>query len=114
MVAANTQKCIKPRAIEIGRYSFERVDRYMCLRSLVTGDNNVSEEITNRVIAATRPHFGLKSQFKSQLLSRKIKILIYNTLVRPIVVYAQETWTTTKNDERILSIFFSHSYHAAS
>jgi len=25
--------------------------------------------------------------------------------VRPILTYAAETWTTTKNDERIMSIF---------
>ena len=40
------------------------------LGSLVTGDRNVSEEITNSLIAANRSHFGLKSQFKSQLLSK--------------------------------------------
>jgi hypothetical protein len=47
----------------------------------VTGEN-VSEEITNRLIAANRAHFGLKSQLESQLLPKKKKILIYKTLVR--------------------------------
>jgi hypothetical protein len=63
-------------------------------------ETNVSEEITNRLIAANSSYFGLKSQFKSQLLSRKTKSLIYKTLVRPIVTYAAEIWTTTKNDEK--------------
>jgi len=58
----------------------------------VNGDQNVSEEITNHVIAANRLYFGLKSQFKSQLLSRKTKILMYKkTLASPIVTYAAET-----------------------
>jgi len=105
MVAANTQNCSKPLAIEIGGYSFERVDSYMYLGSLVNGDNNVSEENKNRLIAANRSYFGLKSQFKSQLLSRKTKIFIYKTLARPVLRYAAETWATTKNDERRLSIF---------
>jgi len=52
MVAAHTQNCSKPCAIEIGRYNFERGNRFMCLGSMVTGDNNVSKEITNRLIAA--------------------------------------------------------------
>ena len=51
MVAANNQNCSKPRTIKIGRYSFERADSYTCLGSLVNGDKNVSEEITNRFIA---------------------------------------------------------------
>jgi len=76
MVAANTQNCSKPLAIEIGVYIFERVDSYTYLGSLVNGDNNVSEENTNRLLVANRSYFGLKSQFKSQLLSRKTKILI--------------------------------------
>jgi hypothetical protein len=69
MVAANTQINSKPRAIEIG-YSFERVGSYTYVGSLVNGDTNVSEEITNRLIAANRSYFGLKSLFKSQSLSR--------------------------------------------
>ena len=66
MVAANTQICSKPHAIEIGRYNFQRDDSFMYVGSLVTGDNNVSEEITNHHTAANRSHFGLDSQFKSQ------------------------------------------------
>jgi hypothetical protein len=62
----------------------------------VTGDNNGSEEMTNLLIAANRSYFGLKSQFKSQPLFRKAKIVIYKTLVTPILTYAAETWTTTK------------------
>jgi len=105
MAATNTQKCSKPHANEIRRHNFERFDGFTCLGSLVTGDNDVSEEITNHLIAANRSYFGLRSELKSQLLSRKTKILIYKTLARPIFTYATETWTTTKNDERRLSVF---------
>jgi hypothetical protein len=41
MVAANIQNCSKPRAIETGRYIFERVGSYV--GSLMNGDSNVSE-----------------------------------------------------------------------
>ena len=54
MEAANTQNCSKPRAIEIGRYNFERAHNYTYLGSLVNGDNNVSEEITNCFIATNK------------------------------------------------------------
>jgi len=91
MVAANTQNCSKPRAIE-----FERVDSFTYLGPLVSGDNIVSEEITKRLIATKRSYFGLRGQLKSQLLSRKTKILIYKTLMRPVFTYAAETWITTK------------------
>jgi hypothetical protein len=38
-------------------------------------------------------------------VSRKTKILTYKTPVRPVLTYASETWTMTRNDERRLSIF---------
>jgi hypothetical protein len=66
MVAATTQICSKPRATDIRRYDFERAGSFTYLSSLVTGDNNVSGEITDHHIPANRSHFGLKSQFKSQ------------------------------------------------
>jgi len=71
----------------------------------VTGDNNVSKEITNCLIATNRAYFKLKSQIKSQLLSRKTKILIYKTLVRQLLTKVAAASTTTKNDERRLRIF---------
>ena len=87
----------------MGRYNLERVDSFMYLGSLVTGDSNVSEEVKNCLIAAYRSYFGLKSQCESQLLSRKTKILIHKTLVMPVLTYTSETWTMTKNYERRLS-----------
>jgi len=77
MVAANTQNSSKACATEVGRFNLERVDSLTYLSSLVTGDNIVSEEITNDLITANRSYFGLSSQCKKQLLSRKTKISTY-------------------------------------
>jgi hypothetical protein len=52
----------------------------MYLGSLMTGNSNVAEQVKNCLIAAKRSYFGLQSHFKSQLLSRKTKILIFKTL----------------------------------
>jgi len=43
--------------------------------------------------------------FKSKLLSRKIKIRLYKTLVRLIVLYACVAWASTKIGEKKLMIF---------
>jgi hypothetical protein len=78
MVEPNTQNCSKPHAIEIGKYI-----SFTYLGSLVTSNNNVIAEITSHLIPTSRSYCGLKSQLKSQSISRKTKILIYKTLVRP-------------------------------
>jgi hypothetical protein len=38
-------------------------------------------------------------------MSRKTKTLTYEVLVRPVLTYASETWTLSKTDERLLSVF---------
>jgi hypothetical protein len=90
MAAANTQNCSKPHTIETVRYNCERDDRFMYLGSLVTGNNNVSKEITNCLIQLLIYHV------LDCLSHRKTKIILYKITVRPILTYATETWTITK------------------
>jgi hypothetical protein len=60
--------------------------------------------MANRLIAANRSYFGLKVRLSHSYFLRR-QVLIYRTLVRPVLAHAAETWTTTKNDERRPSIF---------
>jgi len=49
--------------------------------------------------------YGLKRQFRSQFLSIKNKVKLYNTLIRPVLAYGSETWVLSKSDENILGVF---------
>ena len=71
----------------------------------MTGESNVSEESTDRLVAANRSYFGLKIQLNSQLLSSKTKILICKTLMKPILDIRCRNVDYGKNDEIRLSIF---------
>ena len=53
----------------------------------------------------TVTHFAAISLFRSQLLSRANKIILYKTLIRPVVSYGAEAWTLTKKEEQALLIF---------
>jgi hypothetical protein len=39
------------------------------------------------------------------LISKVPKTLLYKVLVRPVLTYASETWTLSKTDERLLTVF---------
>jgi len=39
------------------------------------------------------------------LLSRKLKIKIYRTIILPVVLYGREAWSLTLREERKLSVF---------
>jgi hypothetical protein len=43
--------------------------------------------------------------FTSKLISRNVKLQIYNTLIRPTVTYASETWVLKENMINKLMIF---------
>ena len=42
---------------------------------------------------------------RSPLLKRKTKLLLYKTLIRPVLTYAAETWKLTQVDEEALAVF---------
>ncbi|EFN80576.1 Putative uncharacterized transposon-derived protein F52C9.6, partial [Harpegnathos saltator] len=42
---------------------------------------------------------------KSSLITRRTKVKVYKTLIRPIVTYGAETWTLTNKDMEILRRF---------
>ena len=65
----------------------------------------VEKEIQKRILAGNRTYFAAISFFSSKLLSRAIKILLYKTLIRPVVSYGAEAWTVTKKDEQALIVF---------
>jgi hypothetical protein len=48
--------------------------------------------------------FGPKS-FVFRLLSRKVKVKIYKTIILPVVLYGCETWSLTLREEHRLRVF---------
>ena len=73
--------------------------------TLSTNDNSVEKEIQRRILAGNRTYFAAISLFRSRLLSRPTKIILYETLIRPVVSYGAEAWTLTKKEEEALLIF---------
>ena len=69
------------------------------LGTLISNDNSVEKEIKIRILAGIRTYFSAISLFRSRLLSRATKIILYKTLIRPVVSYGAEAWTLTKKEE---------------
>jgi len=75
------------------------------LETLNTADNNTSTEINNRITLANRSYFGLVNILKAQNINRKYKVIIYKTLIKPVLMYGAETWVLSKVDELRLAVF---------
>jgi hypothetical protein len=72
--------------------------------TLITTDNNTSAEINDRIALANRSYFGLVNILKAKNINRKYKVIIYKTLIKPVLVYGAETWVLSKADELRLGV----------
>ena len=76
--------------------TYEGVAEFICLGMLISNDNDIEKEIQRHILAGNRTYFAAIRLFRSRLLSRGTKILLYKTLIRPVVSYGAETWTMRK------------------
>ena len=72
---------------------------------MVNTDNSTEEEIKERIAAGNRAYHVHKKLFTSKLISRNVKLQLYNTLIRPRVTYASETWVLKESMINKLMIF---------
>ncbi|KAL4127579.1 hypothetical protein QTP88_011746 [Uroleucon formosanum] len=92
-------------ALSVGEYTFEAVNDFKYLGTNINKNNNMHNEIKLRISAANKGFFALVKLFKSKLLSKKSKINLYLSYLRPVLAYGCETWSVTKGDEEKLLIF---------
>ena len=85
--------------------TYEGVAEFIYLGTLISNDNSVEIEIQRCILAANRTYFAAISFNRSRLLSRATKIILYKTLIRPVVSCGAEAWVLTKKEEEAVLIF---------
>ena len=78
------------RGATINGVTYEGVGEFIYLGTLISNDNSVEKEIQRRILINNSTYFAAISLFRSRLLSRATKIILYKTLIRPVVSYAAE------------------------
>jgi hypothetical protein len=78
------------KGVTINGVTYEGVAEFIYLGTLISNDNSVEKEIQRHILAGNRTYFAAINLFRSQLVSKPTKILLYKTLVRPVVSYAAE------------------------
>ena len=74
-----------PTCVDTGEEQFEQVNSFKYLGSVVNTDNSIEEEIKERIAAGNRAFHVHKKLFTSKLISRNVKLQLYNKLIRPTV-----------------------------
>ncbi|KAL4084186.1 hypothetical protein QTP88_028016 [Uroleucon formosanum] len=91
--------------IELEGHIFKKVSQFKYLGSIITQDNELKTEVSSRIQLANKGYYGLEKVLKSRTLSKNLKIRMYMTLLRPIVMYGSETWALRKAEEQRLGVF---------
>ena len=93
--------------VEVNGRGIEDVDRFVYLGATVFKEGGGTEEIQNRVVKARGIFLRLKKIWSSHSISRRTKVRLYKTLVKPVLMYGCETWKMNKCDENKIDVFQS-------
>jgi len=66
--------------------------------------NETEKEVATKILSRNKCHYELTKILGSRSLSRKIKIQLYITLLRPIITHGAETRTLRKTEENKLIV----------
>jgi hypothetical protein len=91
--------------LRTGNKEFEGVTEFKYSGNIIENKNRDDRCIKERIQAGNKAYYANLQMLKRKRISRRSKLQIYKTLVRPIVTYGAETWTLTLTEENALRRF---------
>jgi hypothetical protein len=105
MLLSRQQNVGQNRNMKIANTSFENVSQFKYLGTTVTNQNLIQEEIKRRLNYGNACYHSVQNLLSSQFVSKNLKIIIYKTIILPMVMYWCETWSLTLREEHRLRMF---------
>jgi len=93
--------------METDNNSFEMMEEFRHLRTTLTNQNSIQEEIKSRLKTGNACYHSVQNLLSSSLLYKNLKIEIYRTIILLVVLYGCETWSLTLREEQRLRVFES-------
>jgi hypothetical protein len=105
MLLSHSLKIGQKQSIKTVNSSFEDVAKFKYLGTTLTDQNCMREEINSILNSGNACHHSVQSLSSSRLLSRNVKVKIYETIISPVLLYGCETWSLTLREEHRLKVF---------
>jgi hypothetical protein len=76
--------------IKIANRCFENVAKIRYLGTTITNQNLIQEEIKRKLNSGNAFYHSVQNLLSSHLLNKKVKIIMYRTIILPVVLYRNE------------------------
>jgi hypothetical protein len=86
----------------------EEAESFVYLGSVVSKTRGTEEDVSSRIKKANGVFVQLYPIWRNHNISKRVKIRIFNTNVKSVLLYACETWKTTNQITRRLQIFVNN------
>ena len=96
MVMSWDQNVWQSHNMKIDNRSFERVEEFKCLGTVLTNQNSIHEEIKSRLKSGNACYHLVQNLLCSSLLYKNLKIKICRTIILPVVW----VWNLVAHSER--------------
>jgi hypothetical protein len=91
--------------LTVRNIQIDQVRSFSYLGTIVNENNRLEEEIRERIVKGNKAFSTNITLFKSKLVSRKSRLKLYWSVIRPVVVYDCETWVLKESIIQRLSVF---------
>ena len=82
--------------------SLRQVNKFKYLAVTISEEGGSEEAVRARVSAARDKWRDISGVISDKNMPRKLKIKLYITVIRPVLLYGAECWTVRKKEEQIL------------
>ncbi|XP_073820509.1 uncharacterized protein [Musca autumnalis] len=83
------------------------VDSFCYLGSIITKDGGADTDVQSRINKARIAFHNMRKIWSSRNISRSTKLRLFNTSIKPILLYGCETWKVTKTINQALQVFIN-------
>jgi hypothetical protein len=90
--------------ITVDIQAMEKVQQFIYLGSIVDAEGGAEADANQRIGKVQQASYLMKNIWKSNILSLKHKLRIFNTNIKSILVYGCETWKTNTNSVNKLQV----------
>ncbi|XP_037300014.1 uncharacterized protein LOC119190875 [Manduca sexta] len=89
----------------IGTEAVEKVHKFTYLGSVVSETGGTEEDIASRIAKSRAIYAQLRPVWQSRKLTKRVKLKIFRSNVKTVLLYGCETWKVTKDISHRLQVF---------